>query len=357
MTRRFFSVASLALVLVANGVVSTAASADDPPVDPPPDPPVVQPVRIMLSGDSITQGFDGDYTWRYRLWQEFQRQKVAVDFVGPNRYPYGGYNHYLVSGWDSDHDGVGGRRLHDQVTVPAGQAENKVTQVVRKYHPDVLVATYGTTDLIHGGTVDSVTGDLRTYIESARAEAPNMTILLGQVMSLRVPIRAKFNAAVKKMVKDVTTPESPVYVVDFENGGWDPAKHTFDRTHPTPVGETVIAQRVAWALRGIGVLHDPPTIRRSSVPWAPVLVTKLSLSRRGRLVVNWNFAKKQNRVQYMRLRITDHRSGRVRPFRWTRDARSVTTLAPGRYTVAVRGMRGTMTSTWTQVRTFTVPRR
>ena len=36
----------------------------------------------MVVGDSISHGFEGDYTWRYRLWQWFQSNNVAVDFVG-----------------------------------------------------------------------------------------------------------------------------------------------------------------------------------------------------------------------------------------------------------------------------------
>ncbi len=39
-------------------------------------------LRIMLEGDSITQGVDGDYTWRYRFYRELVRQRVRFDFVG-----------------------------------------------------------------------------------------------------------------------------------------------------------------------------------------------------------------------------------------------------------------------------------
>ena len=40
-------------------------------------------LRVMIVGDSMTQGQEGDYTWRYRIWQWFKEQGVAVDFVGP----------------------------------------------------------------------------------------------------------------------------------------------------------------------------------------------------------------------------------------------------------------------------------
>ena len=66
------------LGLVAAGVtVPSAAGAED-----------VDPVRILLVGDSVTQGSAGDWTWRYRLWKHFDAAGVAVDFVGPRNDLY-----------------------------------------------------------------------------------------------------------------------------------------------------------------------------------------------------------------------------------------------------------------------------
>ena len=41
------------------------------------------PIRIMVVGDFISQGYAGDYTWRYRLWEWLRAGAVDVDFVGP----------------------------------------------------------------------------------------------------------------------------------------------------------------------------------------------------------------------------------------------------------------------------------
>jgi hypothetical protein len=38
---------------------------------------------FMIVGDSISQGRNGDYTWRYRLWEWFNNNGVAVEFTGP----------------------------------------------------------------------------------------------------------------------------------------------------------------------------------------------------------------------------------------------------------------------------------
>jgi hypothetical protein len=43
-------------------------------------------IRLMIVGDSISQGMEGDWTWRYRLWEWLRSQPTgAVDFefVGP----------------------------------------------------------------------------------------------------------------------------------------------------------------------------------------------------------------------------------------------------------------------------------
>lgn len=40
-------------------------------------------ISMMIVGDSLTQGSEGDWTWRYRLWEWLKSQEVLVDFVGP----------------------------------------------------------------------------------------------------------------------------------------------------------------------------------------------------------------------------------------------------------------------------------
>src|SRR3954471_3326851 len=41
------------------------------------------PVKVMVVGDSMSHGAEGDWTWRYRLWEWFRSEGIAVDFVGP----------------------------------------------------------------------------------------------------------------------------------------------------------------------------------------------------------------------------------------------------------------------------------
>jgi hypothetical protein len=48
-----------------------------------------RPAKIMIIGDSISQGHEGDYTWRYRLWEWSQSNVAEVDFVGPYNGAHG----------------------------------------------------------------------------------------------------------------------------------------------------------------------------------------------------------------------------------------------------------------------------
>ncbi|KAI0127496.1 SGNH hydrolase-type esterase domain-containing protein [Xylariales sp. AK1849] len=40
-------------------------------------------LKFLVVGDSVTQGHQGDFTWRYQLWRWFAYNSVPVRFVGP----------------------------------------------------------------------------------------------------------------------------------------------------------------------------------------------------------------------------------------------------------------------------------
>lgn len=334
--RRTLSAVAVTVAVAAGALTGTApASGDDPDGTGAP-----VPVRIMLAGDSITHGFDGDFTWRYRLFEEFQRQAVPVDFVGPRRYPYGGHDLYLATGWDSDHDALGGSTLAGNV--------GSVGADVAAYLPDVLVAEYGTNDLVGAGASPAeLLASWRAYVANARAARPDLEIVLGEVATPRAKDRAEANAGLHALAAELTTVESPVVVADLDSPDWVPARDTRDLVHPNPTGETLIAQKMAEALQGLGVLPGMPAVARSFVPWTPPLDP--AVHRHGRrLVVDWARARKLYRVHDMRVRVTSLRTGRS----WTRSfarrpTRLVTpALRPGRYRVVLRGSRGTTTSQW-----------
>ena len=40
-------------------------------------------MRVLVVGDSISQGQEGDWTWRCRIWQWFKQNSISVQMVGP----------------------------------------------------------------------------------------------------------------------------------------------------------------------------------------------------------------------------------------------------------------------------------
>jgi hypothetical protein len=52
--------------------LSCVWDTQSPPTEPPKDPenpPKDKIIKMMIAGDSISHGMEGDWTWRYRLWK------------------------------------------------------------------------------------------------------------------------------------------------------------------------------------------------------------------------------------------------------------------------------------------------
>src|SRR5690349_18811597 len=68
--------------------------------------------RIMVVGDSISQGSAGDWTWRYRLWKHLSARVTGLDFVGPRNDLFDnvagvqGSPAYADSSFDRDHNAL-----------------------------------------------------------------------------------------------------------------------------------------------------------------------------------------------------------------------------------------------------------
>ena len=232
---------------------SAPAGADDP-----------EPVRILLVGDSITQGSSGDWTWRYRLWRHLADHGVAVDLVGPRTdlkdYVSGdlGSQDYLDPGFDRDHAARWGMQLAD-LDVP-------VETLVATYQPDVVVTLLGDNDLGAGRTPQEVADLLEAYVGDARSADPAVDLVLARdPRPLIQPGVPAYNALVTDLAAELDSPASPVVVADTDLG-YDDYADTFDFAHPNARGELKIAAAVADALSELGV--GPPADR--PLPDVPV---------------------------------------------------------------------------------------
>ncbi|MBW9216582.1 hypothetical protein KV102_17205 [Mumia sp. zg.B53] len=299
----------------------------------------------MVAGDSITQGRAGDYTYRYWLWRGLRSVGSTIDLVGPRRTLAYDKTSYLVSGFDQDHAAMEGATTASLL--------GGVTEEVATHRPDVVVLLIGFNDL-RIRTPATAAANIRAYVERVRAVDPAVDLVIGQVMTGmnlstgardRVRETETFNALVAGLVSGLNTPDSRVTVAQTAQG-WDPRVHTWDGIHPTPTGQTRLAQRVADGLVGIGALSRRPAID-AAVSWPARFV----VSGRGtdrRIHLSWDSTTIDGWSNRLRHRLVAPRLGAWVTTSWASgQTRSVTALsAGGTYEVQVQPRRGAMIGAW-----------
>lgn len=246
-----------------------------------PPSPVDEPLKILIVGDSISHGREGDWTWRYRLWQWLRSQSIPFTFVGPytgtvppdSPYPPtpprlidepeppprplrtdGGYAKPVSPAFleGSNHFSASGRQIY--------QAKFLIAEEISLYEPDICLVQLGFNDLAWLGSGPSDALDnMQELIEEARAAKPDLMFAVADVphrtdLPGREELRLNtdiYNAALAGAVSDWDTEESPVKLVRFcENyscGGAD-SRAAYDGLHPNALGEYQIAQAFARTL-------------------------------------------------------------------------------------------------------------
>ncbi|WBP84584.1 GDSL-type esterase/lipase family protein [Kitasatospora cathayae] len=276
-------------------------SANPPPSDPPlGNPPSPNPLkRVMIVGDSISNGHEGDATWRSRLWQWSQEQNWPVTFVGPltgtvkSKDPHppvaptptkrqqpeapnpdpdqftGAYARDLAEAFSngaSAHYAMWGRQLGQDVpTIEKVMNDLKDKQQL----PDVLLVELGFNDIGWTGAGADLVDTMKKFIDNARAANPDVRLVLANLpqrttlgnANPQLPQRTTaYNEALAKAVTTWNTATSPVALVDLNAAmGCDPTATTcattYDGLHPNPLGEYRIAQAFGTVLHekfGVG---------------------------------------------------------------------------------------------------------
>jgi len=201
-------------------------------------------MKVMVVGDSISHGREGDFTWRYRIWQWFCSENVAVRFVGPYegtvppdkpsppRPPplasepprpgvvrsSGGYAKGVSPAFLANcaHFSASGRQ--------AMQAKGLVAEQIAAFEPDLCFVQLGFNDLAWwvSGARETL-GSIRTLVEHARSAKPDLKFAIANVphrtfLSGLEDLPAKtdeYNSLLAKAVSDWSTAESPVALVRF----------------------------------------------------------------------------------------------------------------------------------------------
>ncbi|RMI42043.1 SGNH/GDSL hydrolase family protein [Streptomyces triticirhizae] len=202
-----------------------------------------EPTRIMALGDSIT-GSPG--CWRALLWQDMRAAGYTdVDFVG-SRAPDGcGFP------YDGEHEGHGG------ILATGIVRDNLLPGWMANANPDVVMMTLGTNDVWSGLPTATILDAYTTMIGQMRAHNPDVQVLVAQILPMnpngcgdcgnRV---VELNAAIPGWAAGLTTPESPLTVVDLWTG-FDTATDTSDGVHPNDSGIRKMADTWFPALTGV----------------------------------------------------------------------------------------------------------
>lgn len=264
-------------------------------------------LKVMIVGDSITQGREGDWTWRYRLWQWFtQTNGITVQFVGPypgTRAPdnatapvppatYGSYasppppntNGKYASGTASGWTGNNHFSLWDMA---AATNQYLIQNMVKQYTPDVLLLSLGYNDMAYyysgpAGTLIS----LYSIIKNARAANPKIKVAIANVPQRtntgRRDLPTNIDTLNSKLAQAIpvwTTGNSPVALVQLRESyqcSLSSCPGGSDGQHPNALGEYQIAKAFSATLfnsfkYGSGALVIRPPSQLVSSPCHPIL--------------------------------------------------------------------------------------
>ena len=245
------------------------------------------PTRIMLVGDSITQGSAGDWTWRYRLWQHLRDSGAQVDLVGPwdDLYDYNagvfGSHAYADPHFDQDHAARWGTAFTDE--------QPPIGTLVRRYHPDVVVEGFGVNDLVwrHETPQDTLAA-ARSFVEQARATAPDVDVVLTALPQRWLAGVDEYDAGLTRLAPELSTSESPV-VVALPAQPFVQDVDTWDAAHPSATGEVKIAAGVADALAalGIGTPYPRPLPEVPLGPRRPAVLSAVAGPAAGEVDLSW----------------------------------------------------------------------
>ncbi|MFB6436014.1 GDSL-type esterase/lipase family protein [Streptomyces sp. NPDC056411] len=214
-------------------------------------------MRIMFVGDSMTIGSAGDFTWRYRMWQHLNATYGGpYRIVGPRRTLHEPAEDAATSHAYADPDFPDAARCH-----LAGWGEGwlhmapLIGDAVRRHRADTLLISLGLIDLGFYTDAEQTAENVREFFARARAAAPHLrAVLMPVIPNVRAAGDpefagqcAHFNELLAKTVADLDTPASPLLLAS-EPAGWYLDTATYDGTHPSELGEHLLAGAFADAM-------------------------------------------------------------------------------------------------------------
>ncbi|WP_209713408.1 fibronectin type III domain-containing protein [Marmoricola sp. OAE513] len=220
--------------------------------------------KILLSGDSVTHGSRGDWTYRYFLYKQLVAAGVDVDLVGnnnwlidPNKSTWP-FCEYVDTAFDLDYTAYPGGKLAD-FNVSSSNTGNKpwIRYEVETRGVQVAIAVVGANDLYKGATPQQTLAQAQQYVANARLGNPDVKIVLATVPTATGANDkyAQYNTMLAAAVPQWSTPQSPIALANVMSN-WGTTAYTWDQIHPNVIGEQLIAKGLTDALHALGVTPD-----------------------------------------------------------------------------------------------------
>lgn len=258
-----------------------SAAGAPAPCPPVPGQPAGGSPRIMVVGDSLSEGSAGDYTWRYRLYEQLAAGGLRPAMVGPYNWLFDnvtgrqGSCAYAEPAFENAHDAIWGRMMSAEMMTIGGE--------VSRYKPDYLLVLLGINDLTFGLGTAGLEADLQAFVASARAARPGLRIVLGLLLpkagepAILAGRVARYNADLPGLAARMSTPASPVVIAD-DASQIRPSADLWDGTHPDAAGELKIAAGFASALSADFGLGSPFPAPLPEVPPGPRQPPRLAVT-------------------------------------------------------------------------------
>ncbi|GAA1469154.1 GDSL family lipase [Nocardiopsis exhalans] len=267
------AVTLLLLQTGSGGVGGDQGELADEPVSVP-GPPDGE-LRIMMVGDSATQGSSGDHTWRYHLWSHLSEQDVEFAFVGPRDDLHSladeegsGDHSYAVPDFDTAHAARWGATARD--------LSADIAQIAAEHEPQYLLLLAGTEDILSGGSADHALDGIAETVSTVRVVLGDARFVVGELPDVEGSADdtrvngeiERFNMGLVDLAEQLTSGTSPVVVAQVAKE-YAPVHDNWDATNPNVRGELKIAAAFADALAaplGVGEEYPRPLPSLSAGP-------------------------------------------------------------------------------------------
>jgi lysophospholipase L1-like esterase len=214
--------------------------------------PSLKPVKIMLIGDSITEGVDSNGSYRRYLDGMLRRDGHLIDFVGSRRKHNDDKTEPANYEYDVDHEGHWGKGS-------AWMAEN-LSRFLTSNVPDVAVIHLGTEEILSSNAAaesltDGILQNISKLVDALRAKNGNVKIVLSTI----IPVKGKesvvslLNLKLSRYVQSNSTLPCPVVIAN-QHEGFDVSR---DLSHDNHLPNAAGARRMARVFAD--VIHNTLT--------------------------------------------------------------------------------------------------